>query len=368
MYEFDCVVIGAGVIGLAIARALSQAGRETLVLEQHDTLGTEISSRNSEVIHAGLYYPSESLKARTCVRGRALLYEYCERSGVSYRRCGKLIVATDPSQLDHLEAIRVAAVKNGVEDIGMLSTREVQRAEPALHCAGALRSPSTGIIDSHGLMLAFLADAERFGASCVFRSPVAELIAHRGEIQIRCETDHAPQIRARWLINSAGLNAVAIARRIEGFPSDHIPNSYLAKGSYFTLSGRAPFDHLVYPLPEPGGLGVHLTLDLAGRARFGPDVQWIDTIDYDVDAERSVEFYHAIRRYWPELPDDSLQPAYAGIRPKISGPGRAPADFRIDGPAQHGTSGVINLFGVESPGLTASLAIAEIVADLIGAD
>ena len=365
-YTADCVVVGAGVIGLAIGRALARAGRETLILESHDGLGAEISSRNSEVIHAGLYYPRGSLKARTCVRGRALLYAYCEQAGVAYRRCGKLIVATDDSQLEHLEIIQAAALQNGVEDVEMLSGREARNIEPALVCAGALRSPSTGIVDSHGLMLALLADAEHFGATCVFRSPVSGIRVRERAILMRCDSDGV-EIRARWLVNSAGLNAVSLAREISGFPLDHVPQSYFAKGSYFSLVGTTPFKQLVYPLPEPGGLGVHLTLDMAGRARFGPDVQWTDTINYDVDQGRSAGFYAAIRKYWPGLPADSLQPAYAGIRPKISGPGETPADFRIDGPAQHGIRGIINLFGIESPGLTASLAIAELVAEMIAA-
>jgi len=366
-YTADCVVIGAGVVGLAVARALAAVGHETVLLERHDRVGEETSSRNSEVIHAGLYYPSGSLKTRTCVRGRTLLYAYCDQVGVPYRRCGKLIVATAASQLEQLEGIRTAAMRNGVEDIDMLSAMEAQRLEPALACAGALRSPSTGIVDSHGLMLALLADAERFGATCVFRSSVSELKLVRRGIQVRCEDASGSQIRARWLVNSAGLNAVDLARGLTGFPSNYVPQAYLAKGSYFSLARPTPFRHLVYPVPEPGGLGVHLTLDMAGRGRFGPDVQWVDTINYDVDAGRSDRFYAAIRKYWPGLPDDSLLPAYAGIRAKISGPGQAPADFRIDGPARHGIRGVINLFGIESPGLTASLAIAELVAEMIAA-
>ena len=365
MFKTDCVVIGAGVIGLSIARALARAGRETVILERQSAVGAETSSRNSEVIHAGLYYPRGSLKAWTCVRGRALLYAYCEQCAIPHRRCGKLIVATHASQLPRLEAIRTAATQNGVEDIEMLSREEARALEPALECEAALQSPSTGIVDSHGLMLALLADAERFGATCVLRTPVTELRAVRGGIQIECEDAEQSRIRARWLINSAGLDSVALARRIRGFPANQVPDAYLAKGSYFSLAGPTPFNRLVYPVPESGGLGVHLTLDLAGRGRFGPDVQWVDAIDYDVDAARLATFYPAIRKYWPGLPDGALQPAYAGIRPKISGPGEPPADFRIDGPSSHGVAGIVNLFGIESPGLTAALAIAEQVAAIV---
>jgi L-2-hydroxyglutarate oxidase LhgO len=280
-----------------------------------------------------------------------------------------LIVAMDADQLHHLQQIETAALMNGVQDIERLSAAAALRIEPALKCTGALWCPSTGIIDSHALMLAFLADAESFGAIALFRSPVSGLrVLGGGGIELQCADDSTTAIAARWVINAAGLSAVELARQMQGFPAEHIPTPYLAKGSYFSLLGPTPFTHLVYPVPEPGGLGVHLTLDLAGRARFGPDVQWIDAIDYDVDAGRSKSFYAAIRRYWPELPDDSLEPAYAGIRPKISAPGQASADFRIDGPSSHGIPGVINLFGIESPGLTASLAIADIVQQIVATE
>ncbi|HVY82854.1 MAG TPA: NAD(P)/FAD-dependent oxidoreductase, partial [Steroidobacteraceae bacterium] len=351
-----------GVIGLAIARALAQAGREVLILEAANSFGTETSSRNSEVIHAGIYYPRGSLKARFCVAGRDLLYEYCEAHGVAHRRCGKLIVATSEGQLAELAKIQAAAHANGV-DLQLLSAAQACAMEPELRCVGALHSPSTGIVDSHAYMLSLLGDAERHGATLVCDSPVAGARVDGDHIVVQVPST-GTELRARWLINSAGLDAPALAQWIEGFPAAHVPRAYFAKGNYFTLAGRSPFSRLVYPVPEPGGLGVHLTLDLAGRARFGPDVQWVQTRDYSVDPKRSERFYGAVRSYWPALPDGALEPAYAGMRPKISGPGEPNADFRIDGPAVHGVPSVINLFGIESPGLTASLAIAAHVASL----
>ena len=364
MEQVDCVVIGAGVVGLAVARALAQAGREVVVLEAERAIGTGTSSRNSEVIHAGIYYPPGSAKARLCIEGKHKLYAFCESHGIEHRRCGKLIVATDAMQIGELEAIERNARANGVEDLRWLTQAEVARLEPALRSHGALLSPSTGIIDSHGLMLALQGEAEQAGAMLAFDAHVVSgrVDAHRGDIELEVVTGGVPlQLRAATVVNSAGLHAVDVARGFAGLNPEHIPQRYYAKGSYFTCAQRAPFSHLIYPVPEPGGLGVHLTLDLAGQARFGPNVQWVDTIDYTVQPSDGDAFYAAVRRYWPSLADGALQPGYAGIRPKISGPGQPAADFRIDGPAVHGVAGLVNLFGIESPGLTASLAIAEAV-------
>jgi L-2-hydroxyglutarate oxidase LhgO len=357
MDEVDVVIVGAGVVGLAVARALAAAGRDVLILEAESAFGTGISARNSEVIHAGIYYPRGSLKARLCVAGRDRLYAYCNERGVPHRRCGKLIVATSEAQLGELSKIRVAAAANGVE-LESLSASEARALEPELSCTGALNSPATGIVDSHAYMLALLGDAEAHGATLVCGSGVKSAEVHSGGIELHLEQSEAT-LRAKLLVNCAGLGAPQLAQAIRGFPREHVPRAWLAKGNYFTLGGRSPFQRLVYPVPEPGGLGIHLTLDLAGRARFGPDVQWIERLDYEVTVARGESFYAAIRRYWPGIADGSLQPAYAGIRPKISGPGEPAADFRIEGPETHGVPGVIHLFGIESPGLTASLAIAE---------
>lgn len=340
---------------------------ETLVLERHGSIGTETSSRNSEVIHAGLHYPMGSLKARTCILGRDLLYAYCETRGVPHKRCGKLIVATGDAQLADLSRIREAGRRNGVTDLHALDRREAQALEPELECVGALLSPSTGILDSHSYMLSLQGDAESNGAVIALLTPVTALKVVPTGIEIRCgkATEKETWIRARWVINAAGVCAVDIAMHTEGYPRLLVPRAYFAKGSYFSLRGRAPFSRLVYPVPEPGGLGVHLTLDMAGQARFGPDVEWVDTVDYSVDPRRSERFYAAIRSYWPGLRDDALLPAYSGMRPKISGPGEPAADFRIDGPAEHGVPGLIHLLGIESPGLTSSLAIAQHVLTLV---
>jgi L-2-hydroxyglutarate oxidase LhgO len=357
MDQVDVVIVGAGVVGLAVARALAAAGREVLILEAESAFGTGISARNSEVIHAGIYYPRGSLKARLCVAGRDRLYAYCNERGVPHRRCGKLIVATSEAQLGELAKIQAAAAANGVA-LDLLPASEARALEPALSCTGALSSPSTGIVDSHAYMLALLGDAEAHGATLVCGSGVKSAEVHADGIELHLEQGE-DTLRAKLLVNCAGLGAPQLAGAIRGFPQQHVPRAWLATGHYFTLSGRSPFQRLVYPVPEPGGLGIHLTLDLAGRARFGPDVQWIERLDYEVAAAHGEKFYAAIRRYWPALADGSLQPAYAGIRPKISGPGEPAADFRIEGPEAHGVPGVINLFGIESPGLTASLAIAE---------
>jgi L-2-hydroxyglutarate oxidase LhgO len=363
MDTVDAVVIGAGVVGLAVARALALRGHETLILEAAEQHGTQTSSRNSEVIHAGIYYPPGSLKARLCVAGRERLYSFCEHNGIGHQRCGKLIVATSAAQLQQVNRIHAAAHANGVT-LSILDRAEALKLEPELSCVGALHSPATGVIDSHAYMMALLGQAQNHGATLICDSRVTELQLEGGGIAV-CVND--TRVRARTVINSAGLYAPLLARSMTALRADRVPAPYFAKGTYFSLSGRSPFQHLVYPVPEAGGLGVHLTLDLGGRARFGPDVQWVDEPDYEVDPARAPNFYAAIRRYWPTLADGALQPAYAGVRPKISGPLEAPADFRIDGPQFHGIRGLVNLFGIESPGLTASLAIADYVADLLSA-
>ncbi len=355
----ECVVIGAGVVGLAVARALARAGIEVMVLEREYGIGFETSSRNSEVIHAGIYYPQGSLKARACVAGREMLYAYCAERGVPHKRLGKLIVACEESELALLDGIRARAAANGVGDLEYIGANELRRVEPALAAIGGLVSPSTGIIDSHALMLAYQGDAEAAGAMVVFRAPVEGGRVTDDGFALSVGGAEKMELACRYLVNSAGLYAPSLARRIAGIPASSIPRDYLCRGVYFTLSGRAPFSHLIYPVPEKAGLGVHLTLDLAFQARFGPDVEWIDTVDYTVDPRRGDSFYAAIRRYWPDLPDGALQPGYAGIRPKIVGPGEAAGDFVIQGAGEHGIPGLINLYGIESPGLTASLALAE---------
>ncbi|MGE4406166.1 NAD(P)/FAD-dependent oxidoreductase [Pseudomonas sp.] len=359
MERVDCVVVGAGVVGLAVARALALGGREVLLLEAEAAIGTATSARNSEVIHAGIYYPQGSLKGRLCVAGRQALYAFCDSHGVPYRRCGKLIVASDDAQLAALVQLQQHARANGVDDLQRLTGAELLALEPQLRAVAGLRSPSTGIVDSHALMLALLGDAEGQGALLALNAPVEDIALTDAGLRVQVGGAEPLQLLARTLVNCAGHGAPPLAARTAGLPAAGRPRQFFAKGSYFSLAGRTPFTHLVYPLPEPGGLGVHLTLDLAGQARFGPDVEWVDGLDYRVEPQRAEGFYAAIRRYWPGLPDGALQPAYSGIRPKISGPGEPAADFRIDGPAQHGVPGLVNLFGIESPGLTACLAIAD---------
>jgi L-2-hydroxyglutarate oxidase LhgO len=368
MDSVDCLVVGAGVVGLAVARSLALAGLEVLVVEGEDRIGTGVSARNSEVIHAGLYYPPGSLKARLCVEGKERLYAYCAERGVTHRRLGKLVVAVEAAQTGRLEAIRENAVQSGVTDLRMLTQAEALALEPQLEVTSALLSPSTGIIDGPGYMLALQGDAEAAGAGFAFRTTVEAAAVETDRVIVRTRDSDgvAYELSARLLVNAAGLDAPALAARIEGFPAASVSQQWLARGCYFMLEGRSPFSRLIYPVPVEGGLGVHLTLDLGGQARFGPDVEWIDTVDFTVDPAREILFRDEIRRYWPMLPAGALQPAYAGVRPKLSGPGMPAADFLIQGPADHGSGPIVNLFGIESPGLTSSLAIAEHVRRVAG--
>lgn len=368
MEQVDVVVIGAGVVGLAVARQLALSGREVMVLEQAGAIGTGTSSRNSEVIHAGIYYPTGSLKARLCVRGRQLLYEYCAERAIAHRRCGKLIVANTETQAAALGDTVARGLANGVSDLRVLRGEEARAMEPALRCIAAVHSPSTGILDSHALMLSLQGDLERAGGLVALHAEVQRLVVAGSGLVVHVAD--GTRLAARAVVNAAGLQACSLAARTEGLDPEHVPQPRYAKGRYFTFSGRSPFQQLIYPAPEPdlhlAGLGVHLTVDLGGQAKFGPDVQWTDDAqDLSVDPSAAEGFYTAIRQYWPDLPDGSLQPGYAGMRPKISGPGEPAADFRIDAPSHHGVAGLVNLFGIESPGLTSSLAIAEQVAALL---
>lgn len=362
--RIDCAVIGAGVVGLAVARALALAGREVMVLEREGGIGTGTSSRNSEVIHAGIYYPQGSLKAQLCVQGKEMLYAYADERGVAYRRCGKLIVATSTEQVGELEGIVAKARANGVHDLVVLTRDQALAMEPQLQCVAAVHSPSTGIVDSHALMLSLQGDLENAGGMLALKSPVARAECGSGQIDLVMEDGTV--LRCASVVNAAGLHAPALARQFAGLNEQALPTAYFAKGNYFTLSGRAPFNRLVYPVPEPGGLGVHLTLDLGGQAKFGPDVQWVDSSgDLVVDPARGQAFYAEVRKYWPALSDGALIPGYAGMRPKISGPGQPAADFMIQGAKEHGVAGLVNLFGIESPGLTSSLAIGARVAEML---
>ena len=365
--QVECVVLGAGVVGLAAARALALRGREVVVLEAGGAVGTGTSSRNSEVVHAGLHYPEGSLKARFCVAGRRALYAYCAERGIPHARTGKLIVAATPDEAPALEAIRARAEAAGVGDLTSIGGDEARRLEPHLACAAALLSPSTGIVDSHALMLSYRGDLEAAGGAVALNAPLLSGAVRPGGFALEVGGAEPMRLDCEVLVNAAGLHAPDLARRISGIPPASVPPSYLCKGSYYALQGRAPFSRLIYPVPEPGGLGVHLTLDLGGQARFGPDVEWIEREDYDVDPRRAAGFYAAIRRYWPGLPDGALMPGYAGIRPKISGPGEPAADFMVSGPTAHGVPGLVNLFGIESPGLTAALALGDYVAELADA-
>jgi L-2-hydroxyglutarate oxidase LhgO len=367
MERVDCVVIGAGVVGLAIAREMALQGRETILLERENAFGTISSARNSEVIHAGIYYPKGSLKAQLCVQGNRMLYEYCRGHQVATQAYGKLIVASDDSQLDDLQAILYKAQNNQVPDIRIISGEEAKTLESQLHCSAAILSATTGIVDSHSYMLSLLGGFEDAGGMVAYQSPLisAKALGANAENGFVLEIGGADgmQIQTQLLINCAGLSAPAVAHKIEGLASPQIPTAYFAKGNYFSLSGKSPFTHLIYPIPEPGGLGVHLTLDMGGQAKFGPDVEWLDIesenqIDYTVNPKRSEGFYEAVRRYWPGLKDGSLQPDYSGVRAKIAPPNASAGDFCFNGPSDHGLKDLFNLYGFESPGLTSSLAIA----------
>lgn len=374
MEKTACVVAGAGVVGLAIAREMAMRGFETLVLEAEHMIGTHTSSRNSEVIHAGIYYEPDSLKARFCAEGKERLYAYAAAQGIPHKRCGKLIVATSEAQHAALDKIVARATACGVHDLQRLSAEETQALEPAIHCTAALFSPSTGIIDSHTLMLSLQGDAENHGAAVAFNTEILRVDHNENGFTITTrdrESGEEFSLEAERFINAAGIGAQAIASTINGLAPQHIPVQHLAKGNYFSASGKTPFSHLIYPVPEDGGLGVHLTLDLNGQMRFGPDVEWLGketspaNLDYSVDPQRGDSFYAAIRSYWPELPDGALQATYSGIRPKLSSSGETAADFYISGSHEHGIEGLVNLFGIESPGLTSSLAIAAYVNTLI---
>ena len=361
MEEIDCAVIGAGVVGLAVARKLAAQGREVVILEAASAFGTGISARNSEVIHAGIYYPAGSLKARLCVAGRGMLYAYCAERGIGHRRCGKLIVATSEQQRTQLDGIAAGAKANGVDDLELLARDQARALEPALECTAALLSPSSGIIDSHALMLSLLGDAQRDGAVLAVRSPVlgGEVVADGIVLSVGSSQNESMRILAGNVVNCAGLGAQDFARSLLGMAVDSVPPLHYAKGNYYALAGRAPFSRLIYPVPEAAGLGVHLTLDLGGQARFGPDVEWIDHVDYSVAPERAEVFYAEVRRYWPLLADGALLPAYAGIRPKPHAAGEPARDFLVSGPAEHGIRGLVCLYGIESPGLTDCLALAD---------
>jgi L-2-hydroxyglutarate oxidase LhgO len=364
----DALVVGAGVIGLASARALAQAGHEVIVIEAAEGIGTVTSSRNSEVIHAGLYYPQGSLKARWCVESRERLYTYCAERGIGHRRCGKLVVATRDDERPALDALHAKAQANGVTDVRMIDGATARAMEPAVQAVAALHSPSTGIIDSHAYMLALQGDAEGHGAMFAFHAPfVAARVAPGGGFEVEVAGSEPMRLRTRMLVNSAGLDASRVAWHIDGLDPRHVPKTRPCKGNYFVLTGRAPFSRLVYPIPPKDGLGTHYTIDLAGQGRFGPDVQWLPEeaadapLDYTVDAARAETFARDIRRYWPALPEGALHPAYSGMRPKTHAPHEPAADFVLQGPAQHGVAGLVNLFGIESPGLTASFAIGDAV-------
>jgi L-2-hydroxyglutarate oxidase LhgO len=366
-YAIDAVVIGAGVVGLATARRLALAGLETLVIEAADAIGTGTSSRNSEVIHAALYYPTGSIKAAACLAGKRLLYRYCEAHGVTAKRCGKLMVATSDDQLPKLQAIWDQAERNGVEDMHWLTSEAARALEPEVSCIKAFLSASTGIVDSHGFMLALQGDLETAGGMVAFESPIVAARIEADGIVLVTGGAEASEIKAGIVVNAAGHFAPKLAGLMQGFPATHVPQQWYAKGNYFSLVGHQPFSRLVYPMPDTAGLGVHATVDLQGRTRFGPDVQWVENEhDLIVDPARADSFYAAIRAYWPNLADGALSPDYAGIRPKLHGPGTPMPDFRVDGPELHGIPGLVNLLGIESPGLTASLAIAEMTASRLG--
>jgi L-2-hydroxyglutarate oxidase LhgO len=363
----DCAVVGAGVVGLAVARELALAGREVVVLEAADAIGTETSSRNSEVIHAGIYYPTGSLKAKHCVAGKKFIYQFCAERGIRANNCGKLIVASSPAEVAYLEKLKKQGEANGVDDLELIDGAAARKIEPLLSCHAALRSPSTGVVDSHAMMLAFQGDAEANGAAFAFETPVLGGQVVNDGIVLQTGGAAPMRLKASLVVNAAGLGANKLGRAIDGIRPDTVPPLYYAKGNYFSLQGKSPFSRLIYPVPAPGGLGVHITVDLAGQARFGPDVEWIDEIDFDVDPSRCDSFYAEIRKYWPGLKDGALVPAYSGIRPKIVPAGAANPDFVIQGPDTHGVPGLIALYGIESPGLTSSASIGAEVAHIAAA-
>ena len=365
MERVQCIIVGAGAVGLAVARSLASRGHEVVVLESESHIGTGVSSRNSGVIHAGIYYEKNSLKARVCVQGKHALYRFCEEHGVSYARTGKLVVATDAAQLPALEQLRERARGNSVVDLEYLTPEQVTELEPVVRCAGALLSPSTGIVDAHEYMLALQGDAERHGAVVALATEFIGARVHAGGLRVTTGGEDPMTLDCEWLVNSAGLGAQEVAGRIDGLDAGTIPRLYPAKGNYFQLTGPCPFRRLIYPMPDAAWLGVHVGLDLAGRCKFGPDLHWVDALDYDVDESEIDAFYASIRRYWPELPDGSLEPDYTGIRPKIYASGQPPRDFYIQAADEHGVPGLVNLYGIESPGLTSSIAIGDHVAALV---
>jgi len=358
-YDIETVVVGAGVVGLAIASTLANAGQEVLILERNNLFGSETSARHSEVIHAGIYYPKNSLKAIMCTRGKALLYKYCTDHNIAHKRIEKIIVATTAAQVDELKDINKHARANGVNDLRLLSSADISQLEPAIKAQAGLLSPSTGIIDSHAFMLSLLGKAESCGAMIAYNSKVDQVALNNGGFTVSVGGEQNMQLKCKRLVNTAGHGACALAQNTHGIAAQHTPTARYAKGNYFRLIGKSPVSRLIYPVPEPGGLGVHITLDMAGQSRFGPDVQWLNSLDYHVDKDRALHFYDAIRQYWPALKDNALVPDYAGVRPKIEFNGKAYNDFLIRGPDTHGINGLVNLFGIESPGLTSSLAIAE---------
>ncbi len=362
----DTIIIGAGVVGLALARRMAMAGHEVVVLEAEDAIGTGISSRNSEVIHAGIYYPEGSLKGKLCRPGRDALYDYCQTHGIPFKRSGKLIVATAADEVDALDGLLAKAEANGVDDLERLSAKQAQALEPQLACFGAILSPSTGILDSHAYMLALQGDAEAAGGVVALSSPFAGGELSGDAITVSTGGKDPITLRCRHFINAAGLGANAVAAGLDGFAKETVPPLYYAKGNYFTLSGKSPFQRMIYLVPVEAGLGTHSSTDLGGQTKFGPDVEWVEAPDYVVDPNRAEKFYRAIRRYWPALPDGALQPGYVGIRPKLVAEGSTRGDWVIHGPETHGAAGIVNLYGIESPGLTSSLAIADYAAGLLG--
>jgi len=361
------LVIGAGVVGLAVARAAARAGHEVIVAEALGAIGSVTSSRNSEVIHGGMYYPTGTLRARHSVAGRRMLYAYCTEHKVPHKKCGKLVVATDDAEFARIEAIHKQGHINGVENLSFVDAKTAMAMEPALFCVGALNSPETGIIDAHGYMLALRGDLEDAGGMIALNTPVLGATRKGGQWLVRFGGSEPQDFAFDAIVNCAGLGAQKVARAIDGYPQERVPPLYLAKGNYFSYPGRPPFTRLIYPVPIAGGLGVHVTLDLAGRMRFGPDVEWIEREDYAVDPSRAAAFYARIRTYWPGLPDGGLQPDYSGIRPKITPQGQPQADFYIDTPAEHGVPGLVQMFGIESPGLTSSLSLADYVVGALAA-